>query len=411
MGVNNWYPQDIVPDGLEKCAIVKITIHFHDDNRVDNTGLYIQRWTQIVIDYQNRVADYPILKQNIDYNFLLAGITNSDKLLFRRYVDELNRLLDADFSCVKNIYFAGIRRLGIGIYGVSNDSVEYWLYKIGYHDNLPDVILTDKNPSELSHHSEDMVAAHLSAYHHIQEPELEAQTFVFGYLKQAIVTKRLRNYGKFMSEDIVQSFVNKYRDLLGIPEKPIYSVSEISDRFYGYLPRAISATMLSFYNHSDISHHFDIDEILSQDIDPAIPYTQHGVDDESETPVAIVSSQFPLHALQQSLEYLRSLSVSHIQNEMPIRNGHSVDSEIWRSHDAKTQAGIAEKILRRAARAYESFVNANRLLLPNSSYLDNTTTVLWIFSPSSGLEGSHEPLLSEFHLANKEGSTAVELGV
>ena len=109
-----------MPEFKGKETQKSFTIHFSTaSDCIDQTGTYIQKWIEITHDYQERMAQYPMMRSQVANKLELKGIDATDREFFQRYIDTVNGLFDNDFIAVKQLIFPGAWKLGVGI--ISSD--------------------------------------------------------------------------------------------------------------------------------------------------------------------------------------------------------------------------------------------------------------------------------------------------
>ena len=114
------------------------TIHFSKaSDNIDQTGIYINKWIEIVRNYQKCIEQYPIVGSELAKKLDLKDLEPAERELFQRFIDTINNLLDNDFIAVKELIFPGVWKLGVGIISSDQHHIQYQIYRIPYKEPSP----------------------------------------------------------------------------------------------------------------------------------------------------------------------------------------------------------------------------------------------------------------------------------
>jgi hypothetical protein len=155
------------------------TIHFDEAaDCIGPDGVYIQKWSEIIFEFRERIARFPELQREIADKLTLKALLPKDIRFFQQYVDTINRLLDDDFLAVKKILFPDVWKLGVGIFDAGDLWVSFQIYKIPYEEPAPLVCKLEGNAFHSTIHHQYAISNHGTRREGLTDPDASARSFV-----------------------------------------------------------------------------------------------------------------------------------------------------------------------------------------------------------------------------------------
>ncbi len=379
------------------------TIHFDEAaDSIDKRVTYFQKWLQIVRDYQERIAKYPCLKREVINRLTLTDIPRQDRVVFQRFIDTVNKLLDTDFIAVKEILFADVWKLGLGVFPSSEESVSYQLYKIPYGEPVPLICMLEGSYLTFDQSTPYAVSNHWRTRDDFSDPELAGRRYILDQLRQVLNLKALPIHGTLLSTDVLIAFIDEYSQCLGLPPyQDTYSLDDISHALNDYLPGICNAIALELPK--------DKRNLITFDMDWLARYLSHN----TVTPAshahpliafALESSRVSIKAAFEALRYLSAAGVSTIKRfwirqSRPLSPG---DNWIWSGYTPEAEIHNVRVVLKRSLEEYKTFIKGNHLRLDNSTYLDSHTSTIYEYEPSFARQPWQCPIINEHHVENAQ---------
>lgn len=218
------------------------TIYYPKENFIDgqNTG-YIQSWKYIISVRKIKLQSYDELKKSYDILSIKSnhalGLLKNEFQNIHLFLDDLNKLLDNEFSIIKRRYYPNAWKIGLAYYEYERGEVSYTLYPIPLNKN--DVQIKEVN-EELR---KQLQREGLGFAAHYAENPIDARPKE--YAKEVIKSKtinllenRLLNHqgNQFLANEFITGFIDKFHTQLGLQIKREYTIEEIEIAFYHYLP-------------------------------------------------------------------------------------------------------------------------------------------------------------------------------
>jgi hypothetical protein len=384
------------------------TIKFNEMDRIDDNEIYINRWKGILVDYKQRISDFPKLESKcielvnaLDNNISLSKITKKDKTYFQDYIDTINTLLDKDIACIKELFFPDIWKLGVGIHECSEERMAYMLYKIEKGETLPLITAVDIDPLKLLKNREsNAFSAHFMYRRCTSDAIKNATEFIGDYLKEAFTKRLFAVHGTYLSIETLFSFLNQYHKIFGLEESLKYKMADIEKGYYVFFPKACTAYVYGVRDFvSEI--HIDVEQLnyFCTTHHSFLPWKIN-----NNVRWVFSSRRHLLRNIRDSIEYLNSNSIHEI--EYPLRPTDFRDTLstpwIWSGYERPTEIHNVSTVLKASLHEYETFVKGNRLVLANSPYLDRKTAIVFYYKPTSGKDFQQGPALTEYHFDNED---------
>lgn len=375
------------------------TIRFSDNDRIGADGLYLARWVDIAREYALRIADYPRLKDEVEKKLTVSGISKEDLKYFQRYISKVNNLLDNDFIAVKKLLLTDVWKLGVAVTGISDKAAAYQLFKVPLGSPAPLVYRADGQPFDISQHDESVFSWHWVVRSHMGEAEGAAQKLVLGHVEKAVRGRKFTIHGARLAADIVFAFLERHAHMIGLSEAPSYSAKDLQTGLLNKLPRYCSAfatKAASIAQGRTILIDFDHLSLLVRQ--GVIPESSN-----SKSPVswALFSNNTNLRQVHEAIDYLVAEGAETVQNKLLPPSNRGPINWMWSRYTRKEQEENARYLLENTLPEYAAFVRGNRLRFDASPYLNSETTVVFLFSPSSGDGISNGPTMRELHVDNR----------
>jgi hypothetical protein len=345
------------------------TIRFDEaSDCITSDGIYIQKWTEIVSEFQKRITDYPRLQKDAADRVTKNKLDPKDIRLFQHYIDTINNLLDDDFLAIKKVLFPDVWKLGVGIFDANEKWVSFQIYKIPYEESTPLVCKLDGIPFHPSSRSPYTVSTQGTGRENL-DPETSAKSFVLGKVKRAVEERLLSVHGRLTSIDILFSFIDRFSDLLALsPRQDSYDVAELSNALNQQM-LGLCASLASTLDQSAIGFVSleleSVEEYLRSNKAKPIP--------PGTIPInfSVSSHSFPIRAVFDALRNITTAELKTIQRPFVQRDPELLRTGgwIWSGYKPKDEIQNAEIMLANAIPEYAEFIEGNRLKLPESRYL------------------------------------------
>ncbi|MEQ2007065.1 MAG: hypothetical protein ABMA26_09715 [Limisphaerales bacterium] len=375
---------------------------------------YIEQWQDLCADYLRRVSEHPRLKQTVETEIGLIGLSYEDRRAFQQFVDEVNVLLDVDLPVVKHERFADAWKLGVSIHEANAESVCYSVYTIANGENAP---LLTYVPHETARpdflpKKGDVVEWHLEGgsrkdvskrwvmREFFRDPVKSAKDFVFGYLEQLLRKKLLHVHGRNQSVELIMWFMRSYAHTLGLPVADTYTTKEIVYGVQVYLPMwysiAYPRTMKHFQeNWSDMlrcNPFPSFEQIARSKAQPEHPSATEVRDalasGKRPARTFVRTDTFSFQSLWQAVDFLTATGVQEICRLDRPRSKN--EAWVWDCYSAEELKHNTSKMLIGAAEDYSDFVKGNRFGRLDSRLLSGEVAMIYTID-SRKWENSQRP--------------------
>jgi hypothetical protein len=387
------------------------TIRFDETSDcVASDGVYLQKWTEIIFEFRKRITDFPKLQKEVADKLTVENLPSKDIRLFQQYVDTINRLLDDDFLAIKKILFPDVWKLGVGIFDAGDQWVSFQIYKIPYEEPAPLVCKLDGNPFHSPVHAPYAISTHGTRRESLADPETSAKSFVLDKVKQVVQERLLPVHGNLTSIDILFSFVDQYYQLLGIsPNQDDYDVETLNYSLNQYMLGVCASIALSIAQSGIHFVPLDLETVASHLRSNKVEPTPPG-----SIPVSfsISSRHFPISSVFDALRNILAADIKTMKRPFIPRNPKLLPGAnwIWSGYNPDDEVQNVTLMLENAIPEYSEFVQRNRLKLPGSRYLDQSTSIIMEYVPTF-TSGEWGPGLHEHHLRRDQAHTLPKFAV
>lgn len=389
-----------------KCGQKTFTVRFDPiSDGIDTRKIYLKRWRELIEDYKSRIAQYPVLKKLIAEKLSVESLSQEEKTLFQHFIDRINDLLDGDFIAVKKIMLGDVWKLGVGIYEIDHRVSSYQLYKIPFGMTWPLICTVDENAFELEEYESITLSRHWVVRSHINDPEGAGKSVVYDYVKDVVANRKFAIQGPMIAKDILFSFVDRYSHCLGLSQqKDTYSLTELRSGLSEYLPGICEHFAREYSGCID-------DEIVELELEMLSQIALNH--DIKPIPIEKCRFNFRLHsrsdvfyAVEESLDYLSALGMNLV--ERPFRrlrkSERAANRWIWSGISKQDEIYNVNQTLVSAVRDYPEFVKVNRLIFPKSVYIDDQTSIVFVYERNRRRNDSAGwPILHEYIVDNSFG--------
>lgn len=242
--------------GLSKKSSAKtISVKFPTENVISRDESYIERWVAIVKEHARRMHQFdPQIATRNNEEAVAALLAQSDprtSASFRPefiptqyFLDELNRLLDHEFTVVKKFFYPQAWKLGIAISQFSKNVLCYALYPIfrGHNESLIRQVessLWSKTRERVDKRGGFTVFSFFKRNPILLDPIKAARSQVHDLADQLINAHALQLSDVLLAREFLFSVIDRYRELLGLPEQDTYLINDVAFALYEYLPRFV----------------------------------------------------------------------------------------------------------------------------------------------------------------------------
>jgi|GEM_PF-1454812 len=226
-----------------------VVLTFNKENRIDGENLdYISQWEEIYNDHRFKHDNYELLQKEFKVNAeayaalkkrsnSLVGDQTQEFSLIHKYLDQLNFLLDTRFQIVKTVFFPDSWKIGFAYEKFSSASSKYLHFPISINANDVQIKLIDENFFDQFKEKRYEVISTIRGNPIFEKPYSQGKKFVFEKI-QTIIQYHLLAHGvdEKLSNEYVIAFIDKFKIQLGLEEKDTYSIKEIEEGFFKYLP-------------------------------------------------------------------------------------------------------------------------------------------------------------------------------
>jgi len=372
------------------------TVRFQDPGDViDPEEVYIEKWAQLVQDYQERISQYPTLRKELASRLSLENVPVEVCEFFQRYIDEVNSLFDKDFVAVKKLLLGDVWKLGVGIHSFNEVRVSYVTYKILYGEPSPLVCSVEDDAFDFSRRDPNRVSVNVRSRVSLGPPRTAASEYVLGHVRKVVEQRRFPIHGEFIATEVVFAFSARHSHLLRVdPNASQYSLDELREGMEVHLPRFCRQYLsgISSLDRSAI-HGVDFDSISRfARSERSLPQSVEG----EPLQTRVIDDSGKLNALRDAIMYLEANEVRHVARPFPSPIRLLLDSagSFSSSLTEDEEIDIVRRVLDHSLDEYAAFARGNRLCFPDSPYLDRHACLHYRYQRGPG----GFPWLSEFVL-------------
>lgn len=377
------------------------TIRFDDAaDSIDIDGTYIQKWTEIIFEYQERIARYPELQLEIANKLTLETLPPGDIRYFQQYVDSINRLFDNEFITIKKIIYPDVWKFGVGIFYASEQSVSFQIYKIPFEKPAPLVCKLERAAFYPISNNPYAIRNVGIGRGNLSDPEISARSFVLDKVKRVVEERMLPIHGKLTSIDILFEFIDRYYKILSLsPERNSFNIEELSFAINKQMLGVCTSIAANISKEKDLFVSLDLDRINDFLFTNPVRSLSPG-----SVPVrfSVGSRHFPISTVFDALRNLMNLDIHEIERPFARRSQSQIPGDwIWSGYTQADEIRNIALMMERALPEYSEFVSQNGFNFPESKYLGSSTAIISEYEPVSTPKLWPGPILREHHLNNQ----------
>jgi hypothetical protein len=311
-----------------------VTIYFPKENYIDGTDTrYVEAWEKIyenkarkIINYPNLERQYALLKEHSN---LILDVSRPEFIEIHTFLDNLNRILETQFSIVNKVFFSNSWKLGIAYNVYKDDSVSYALYPIPLNKNDVQIKFFDEELKT------KLIHRHFEIKSHFMENPIKRRSLDYAFnIVEEKVLKILKNRlldhrNEYLAREYIFAFIDNFNVQLGLEIKNTYSIDEIEIAFSHYLPHWTYEAVQHLItgkgkNKISSSHHifqrFFIDpDLIITFLMPEDRASVHGcvtarIEKNEPIPrIRMDNEKFPVGIFYELFTFIKSLNVKQIR--------------------------------------------------------------------------------------------------
>lgn len=309
-------------------------VSFPTENIVDSKDTkYILEWKNIVEAYKRKMQEYSILEDAFvelsKKSNLALDVDKKDFQDIHIFLDKINALLDGKFSIVKNRFYPTAWKIGLAYYRYEEDAVTYTLYPIPFSKNDVQIKEIDKNLREELKDEGLGFTGHFKENPFRRRPKEYAIEIVESKMMKILEHRLLSHKGnEFLAREYVFAFIDRFSQQMGLDTKDSYTISEIEEAFFYYLPTWVDEAIKFMVKvernrvrrYADCLYgrpYFDPDMLISQimsderkRIDDLV---RKRINQKSPIPrIPLGNRRFPLGIFYEFLSFLKSKGIEKL---------------------------------------------------------------------------------------------------
>lgn len=391
----------LMPEYENKEGQQSFTVYFSEvGNSIDQRGVYIQKWTDLVTDYQERIAKFQILRTEIG-DIDTVPMEREEREIFQRYIDSVNNLLDNELKAVKYLLLPNVWKLGVGLKFTSKSHFGFEIYKVNYSEASV-LVCRIKGSSIFSEGFSDNTISEIYCNREsLDDPENAGRSYVLKRLSNVVENRGFAIYGRLLASEIIYNFIKRYYRCLGLDANfDNYSTSDLDHALNFYL-LGMCAAYVNAHN-LDMDTAFvpiDLDEmshyLAGQNLSPLPPGT-------SPVVFKIDSKFISMRSVSEALNFLVGNEIKSISRPFVKRKPGA--GLIWDGFSLEDEIESVTTVLSNIVLEYKSFLQGNKLHFPNSHFLDEKTSIIFEYKPAMKTVSSSRPALYQHLVKNSENS-------
>ena len=416
----------------QQSFVVKFDPKVHS---ISSETQYRLQWLEIIQEYNRRITDYTRLRQ-IESQLNPLHISKEDRIYFQEYIDHLNHFLDFDFPVVKERFFKGAWKLGVGVSSADQNEVAYQIYTI--YPGEPAILVSGiPNVSRTATFTfgpdgrQKVFQYNFTTRATLKSAKQEAANFVLGKLRTIIQGKKLSLCGKRMATEYLFWFVDHFGSSIGIEEADRLNVNQLNFGISVYLPTWASLAVPRYLgelirlNKNNVeavvpilaappfeslanSMPADMLAVLPPEFHPRHQPTRNEVLDliksgDNLRPVQVCFREVSPQSLTEAVDFLLGTNQEWI--ERPYKPRTSAPDMIWSGYDVEALRHNIRKILVDSMDEYRMFIERNKIPLKNSFYLHRPVAIIYVANLTEWANArgfTNSPYLKRYIVKNED---------
>lgn len=370
-----------------------VTLTFSSDEMVGPDLLYIQKWTALSNEYKNKLQHYKLLKNELNLlkkrSTPFTCLNRADLLELQTYIDELNYLIDREFSVVKKYIFHDTWKIGILLHSYKNENVFFSLFSIENGSSEPLVQYLDMNDSSSFHRERyGFLAQYGPNFFTSGEAKKNAQKFVYERFKDLIKNKVLSIRVEYLCIEIIFKYLEELSFCLGLEQKESFSIEEVTYAFEIYLPYWCHFA-LKLINYPEYLNYVD-PRVINALLLPSDKAKLH-----KNIPERIYSKDpidnFTIHSIYlnfsylfKAIDYLKELGFKEVPMIYKRKKLDLIkDKSAYMAHEAYEENAIyhnIKTIFSNFIEVYYEFIRENNLPSSKYNYFNKYSKIILVYS-------------------------------
>jgi hypothetical protein len=375
------------------------TIKFTDDDRIDDSGIYLQQWASIALDYNERIQQYPELRYAVDTYLELVGINDENIKWFQLYAKELNGLLDNDFQCIKSKLMPPTCCLGVGISEESAGCLTYQHQLIEVGSKHPLIYRIDAN-SVIGEDNIAVVSQCWARRESMGDPRSQALDYLKREIESALNKYLFTIHGEDVAAEVISYFIQNYPRIFCMDVSKSYEIKELRKAYYQSLPAScMSYCPIQPEEGSIITTHIDLSQMECEL--KYIPPYENNMGYCEGVIYRLDNMGPPIQLFEDSLRFLINKGINHIEPRW-LNPGRRQGRFIWSYSDKKILRSNLRILFQRLIINYSQFCIGNDLRMTQSPYLNPNTTIVFDINDNIGDTLFDGPKIHESHIRNED---------
>lgn len=227
-----------------------ITIHFPAENCIDGKNLaYFDYWKAIFDKYWLKIKEFDNLSE--EYNLLrersnpIIGVSNPEIREIHSYLDQLNNWLDFEFGIVKKTFFPNSWKVGFAYHEFDDERVTYEHYPIPMDKNDVQIKQIEENLEKEIRKTRLELISYFKGNPFRSNPTSLATKYIEDKVGLILKNHLLdHKVDEVFAREFVFAFIDNFHTQMGLEEKDRYSIKDIENGFFKYLPLWISEVVV-----------------------------------------------------------------------------------------------------------------------------------------------------------------------
>lgn len=321
---------------------------------------YYVRWLEITSDYIQRVRDHNSL-QILSANATSMAKVHSEVIgKIQTFLDELNGLLDGNYSCIKHMLFPGVWKLGFGLFRWGAEGIEYALFPIENGQNRPLIcqldpnlnIFSDPNIGAFGYYGRNEIA---------RNPKSAAREYVYNSFKEILTQQALLARIPYLCREYLIAYIDRYSYCLGLQYADSYDLSQIKRAVNDYLPRWCEIALRnvrSYPAHLKYASPDLIRMMLPKSIEPEVEKAI--LEKTVIPPITVKMSGISYGIIFDLLAYCEKDGISKIERVYKTRTAHT-GRMIWDGYTEEDAFYNFKLVYENFEKVYSEFLKTNGL--------------------------------------------------
>lgn len=374
-----------------------IMIHFPVENCLDGKYVaYLDYWKAIFDRYSIKLKNFDNLEKEHklirERSNSAIGISKPEIKLIHSYLDQLNRLLDLKFDIIKRVFFPNSWKVGFAYHRFEEEFVKYEHYPIPVDKNDVQIKEIDDNLELEIRKTRLELVSYINTNPIIANPVKHATSYVETKLDEILKNQLLdHRVDTLLAREFVFSFIDNFHTQMGLEEKDEYSIEEIVNGFFRYLPLWISEVTTdpnvnSFYwrtGYHDPSFYLTLTPVKEREkIDKNVRTKI-----QNNTPIVFKrmgDKKFHFGIFQEMLTFLNIENIQKIERVYSKKNyhrfPHSEPRWIWNVFSKSDAENNLKVFFDNYPRIYTEIVEKNFPLIKSElPVFDGASFILFVF--------------------------------